>query len=326
MPSGTRSTRGCWTCRIRKKKCDEGFPECYACTNLGIHCHRFDQKPAWLDGGQREREGLERIKQAVKESITRKAAVNAAERRRKRKRGNGASEEESPLSRPDVRASSSIFSEDGDSRLARRVPGSSPDILSPSVLSSETVIVLSPSSSSQSKPEGLFHESPSTTHNLASLNLFAEEEVEAQDGRSTPPRVLADHRDRLLMHFIDYVFPIEFPFYSPSFWSGRGWLLTLLIRTRPLYHAALSISAYHHSALNKARYLKCKILTWKELQVHHTLALKELHDAMKDLDQGGGAKGQVDFNIQALATVVQMIAFEVCFPLLALAELLQKRK
>lgn len=311
MPSGTRSTRGCWTCRIRKKKCDEGIPECYACTNLGIQCHKFDEKPDWLDGGEREREGLERIKQAVKESTSRKAAVNAAERRRKRKRGNGTSEDESPFPHPDGPASSSILSEDGDSRLSERILGSSPNIPSPWGLSSDTVTVSSSYVSPQPKTEEFIHGRLSNTHNLASLNLFAEEEVEERDGRGTPPRVLADHRDRLLMHFIDCVFPIEFPFYNPSFWTGRGWLLTLLIRTRPLYHAALSVSAYHHSALNKARSLKCKILTWKELQGHHTLALKELHDAMKELDRGGGAAGQVDVNIQALATVVQMIAFEV---------------
>lgn len=28
--------------------------------------------------------------------------------------------------------------------------------------------------------------------------------------------------------------------------GGRGWLLAALLRTKPLYHAALALSVYHH--------------------------------------------------------------------------------
>ena len=48
------------------------------------------------------------------------------------------------------------------------------------------------------------------------------------------------------MHYLDYVFPLQFPFYEHSATNGgRGWLLSLLMQLEPLYHAALSISSYH---------------------------------------------------------------------------------
>ena len=269
-----------------------------------------------MDGGERERDGTERIKQTVKEVVSRKAALQATLRRQKRKRDHGyavAEEESSTSPLGEKIPPGARMSEDGD--LEEYMPGLTPDVSSQSVQSPETITVISRAAPPQ-KPKEAASLGPSTIHDIAYLNLpFLEEEAEAEaGGRSTPPRVLADHRVRLLMHFLDHVFPIEFPFYNPSiFEGGRGWLLSLLMRTRPLYHAALSVSAYHHSALNTARNLKCKIQTWNELQIHHTLALKELHDVMLDIDRGGqDEKGNIDFRIDALASIVQMIAFEVC--------------
>ena len=52
------------------------------------------------------------------------------------------------------------------------------------------------------------------------------------------------------MHYLDIVFPLLFRFYNPLVSEGgRGWLLTILLRTKPLFHAALSLSAYHQKKL-----------------------------------------------------------------------------
>jgi hypothetical protein len=62
----------------------------------------------------------------------------------------------------------------------------------------------------------------------------------------------------LLMHFLDEVFPLQYPMYKPSvFQGGRGWLLALLLRTKPLFHVALAFAIYHrriatHTTLNEA--------------------------------------------------------------------------
>lgn len=54
----------------------------------------------------------------------------------------------------------------------------------------------------------------------------------------------------LLMHFLDNIFPLQLPMYRPGVLEGgRGWLLSLLLRTKPLYHAALALSAYHRRTI-----------------------------------------------------------------------------
>jgi hypothetical protein len=53
-----------------------------------------------------------------------------------------------------------------------------------------------------------------------------------------------------LMHFLDVVFPRQFPVYEPdAAKGGRGWLLSLLVRSQAFYHAALATSCYDRRAL-----------------------------------------------------------------------------
>lgn len=43
----TRSRHGCATCRKRKKKCDEGKPECGQCISRGVKCGGYGLKLTW---------------------------------------------------------------------------------------------------------------------------------------------------------------------------------------------------------------------------------------------------------------------------------------
>ncbi|KAI0136243.1 fungal-specific transcription factor domain-containing protein [Xylariales sp. AK1849] len=51
----SRSTHGCWTCRLRKKKCDENRPSCFRCTSLHIVCDGYGPRPYWMDRGDLQR-------------------------------------------------------------------------------------------------------------------------------------------------------------------------------------------------------------------------------------------------------------------------------
>ncbi|KAI1170581.1 fungal-specific transcription factor domain-containing protein [Nemania sp. FL0916] len=62
-----RSSNGCWTCRIRRKKCDEQHPVCDCCNALSLTCHYGDEKPDWMDGGVKQEEMAEYLKRKVKE-------------------------------------------------------------------------------------------------------------------------------------------------------------------------------------------------------------------------------------------------------------------
>lgn len=44
-----RTYTGCWSCRKRKVKCDEGKPECSACSRLGVTCTGYSAKLIWVE-------------------------------------------------------------------------------------------------------------------------------------------------------------------------------------------------------------------------------------------------------------------------------------
>lgn len=65
---------GCWTCRLRRKKCDELHPICGDCNGLEIDC-KYGLKPVWMDGGARQKAKAEMLKKDIK--------LNAAHKREK---------------------------------------------------------------------------------------------------------------------------------------------------------------------------------------------------------------------------------------------------
>lgn len=102
-----------------------------------------------------------------------------------------------------------------------------------------------------------------------SADLAANETTPTYESYPTPATLLADASDTrikdisqppqsfgrvrldegeasLWMHYLDKTFPHQFPFYKPTTEEGgRGWLFILVMQTEPLYHAVLSIAAYH---------------------------------------------------------------------------------
>lgn len=72
MYSKLRSFNGCWTCRVRRKKCAENRPICDTCQALQITCYYEEEKPPWMDGAVRQTNMMEEIKAQVKRSATQK--------------------------------------------------------------------------------------------------------------------------------------------------------------------------------------------------------------------------------------------------------------
>ncbi|EEY17422.1 conserved hypothetical protein [Verticillium alfalfae VaMs.102] len=78
------SSAGCWTCKLRHRKCDAATPACAECDDRGIPCYGYGMKPSWMDGGAMEVKELTRIKKAVKQHCqdVRKARNNAQQLRK----------------------------------------------------------------------------------------------------------------------------------------------------------------------------------------------------------------------------------------------------
>jgi hypothetical protein len=68
----TRRALGCWTRRLRHKKCDEYKPKCQARDQRDLLCHGYGPRPEWFDGGDAERTESQSIKSAMKLSLKRK--------------------------------------------------------------------------------------------------------------------------------------------------------------------------------------------------------------------------------------------------------------
>lgn len=62
----TRSATGCWTCRVRRKKCDETPGACNSCASLQLRCGGYGARPIWMDGGLREKQKAEELKMKIR--------------------------------------------------------------------------------------------------------------------------------------------------------------------------------------------------------------------------------------------------------------------
>ncbi|ESZ92169.1 putative transcriptional regulatory protein pro-1 [Sclerotinia borealis F-4128] len=64
MQMHRRSRTGCYTCRLRRKKCDEGASACSACKHLGLRCEY--KRPSWWGNNELRRQQKEVIKTIIK--------------------------------------------------------------------------------------------------------------------------------------------------------------------------------------------------------------------------------------------------------------------
>jgi hypothetical protein len=146
---------------------------------------------------------------------------------------------------------------------------------------------------------GVVVDSVASTEHTAIASLTPSNDPKAQEAR-------------LLMYYLDYVFPCQFRFYSPSaVEGGRGWLLYLTIQATTLYHAALALGAYHYrSILPTDSNYKCESISLAESQqVHLALALDGLQ---RYLDDGLVNTRHKTENVIVLGCIIQLISFEVC--------------
>jgi hypothetical protein len=273
MPRYERSNFGCWTCRVRKKKCDEVYPICAACKLRDITCHGYGPKPGWIDGSTKEKAVVEDLKCHIKEN-------------RKTKRS------ESSISAPSYATPSSLPDVgEGGSPAPTSLVGTQHPPNKPSHFRFNPYCPLNAGEDSLPSPpeSGLErnHEAPLTE----------------QDKR--------EFETTLLMNYLDNVFPLQFNCYVPPATElGRGWLLALLTRTKPLFHAALALSAYTmHTILKKSQPARIRCINnhWEEMKRHHALAFKELQLQIAGLRDCG----TLTSTIETVAGIFQLISFEV---------------
>ncbi len=116
----------------------------------------------------------------------------------------------------------------------------------------------------------------------------------------------------LLMYYFDHLFPRLCPFfvYSPGD-KGRGWLLSLFLRTKPLCAAAICISS-----CDQAQWVLGPLSDIPQprhdLEMQHIQIVVDLRAHLAQLSEQTGAS-RMAVVVEALACIMHLVLFEVCF-------------
>jgi hypothetical protein len=248
-----RTNHGCWSCRIRRQKCDETRPFCKTCTSRNITCYGYGKKPDWLDGGHQERIVANNLKRQVADNLRRKRQERASL------------------------------------------------ILNNQVVSHESHFV------SSNDMDEFVDQTVSGTIRIPTTDAHTSEQLLlSSESPSLGPGHLTSYREaELTMHYMDVVFPLQFRFHVPDA-RGRGWLLWLLVQSRPLYHAALSLSALHQSIYMPIQFES----SYAELAGYHAQTLKDLRRFLQTI-QENNMQDEKNRKIEILSCGVSLISFEV---------------
>lgn len=115
----------------------------------------------------------------------------------------------------------------------------------------------------------------------------------------------------LLMHFLDNVFPLQFPMYQSGVAEGgRGCFLSLILRTKPLLHAVLCLGVYHRETVLAASSTSHGEVNWDRLEEHHAICLAELQKAIGNMDRSAKGRCTKD-GLGIAASMMQLSFFEV---------------
>ncbi|KAH8202740.1 hypothetical protein TruAng_003116 [Truncatella angustata] len=127
------------------------------------------------------------------------------------------------------------------------------------------------------------------------------------------PDIESERELSFSMVYLDYVFPYISPFYRPPLLQGgRGWLLVLLMRNKPLFHAALSLASYFFSVMISSSILgheSCHQNNWNELLKQQELAIQSLQSSMQWLT-GRGVANCFREAIHCLEGINQLLLFD----------------
>ncbi|KAF5251089.1 hypothetical protein FANTH_3851 [Fusarium anthophilum] len=227
VSDGTRSRKGCLTCRIRKKKCDEELPACSACRSRDLACYGFNvPPPSWIRNKASWKDVLE--------SNEARALRTVAELRYKVSR---------KLDSKDTTC--------GAMGLLLADSGSNSNQYGPHHFPSGSGAL-----------SGAFHcdtfSAPSIIQLTNGINIWQRQpDTIWWDSRmqSLQPGPESSSREetRLLMLFLDVIHPITHTFCKLESNTERNWMLNRIISRDDLFSSALSVSAcFEHSLTQRA--------------------------------------------------------------------------
>jgi hypothetical protein len=298
--SGSRTRTGCYTCRLRKKKCDEQKPDCLNCRSREIVCYGYGAKPDWMHGMGSWKEIMESHEAAlIRESaeMTYKARRRIGAIKKKRKEARGPRAEESSI-RKQV---------DSPDNTATEIPAYNMEI------NSSQTVSLNKASPTDTTQEGnsanvvsqmLHLQHSGWTLTTPMLGLWWD--------KTLPATHLSLHSSmRLLMTFIDVIFPLQCGFSGLSETKSRNWLMHTLISTEPFYQASLSVAVSYYWGMTNGNQNEDPDLDLDARRLQIT-ALRGLQQRVNELssERHHGAE-LMRKGMQTLAIMMQLLSLEV---------------
>ncbi|KAJ5901768.1 fungal-specific transcription factor domain-containing protein [Penicillium taxi] len=264
--AATRKAAGCWTCHLRRKKCDRNQPICYACSELLITCHYTLEKPDWVDGGEKQQEMREQLKQEVKDKAPSRRSLAYA------KAFNEPMSDTAPLGRPETEL--------------RALDTGNP----PTNLSQDTLRIFPESRYGNVYPSPLGFPSVSSTISLTSSHElpFPDEDLQRASNWAGLDR-------GLVVCYLDFYFPFLSPFYQPSMLDrGRAWIIDFIADHQAIEQTILSLSSFLFSlgleTIEKLAPGRCKRTAWQKLLNHIQGTFGLLREELRFLTVEGVSK------------------------------------
>ncbi|KAF3761009.1 hypothetical protein M406DRAFT_268379 [Cryphonectria parasitica EP155] len=281
----------CWTCRLRRKKCDGTRPTCRNCADLNIECHVGAHKPAWMNDEATQREMARRISDRIKEG--------AVGRRVRQGRGGGEvgqgdesfrilpviTNKTSPLE-----SASGSQNDDDDDAETRHESATSSSVVTTTISDQEATATSM--ATSPSLPSGWFSSGSERTE---------------EDDREEVPH------EHVMMGYLDYCFPFIFPFYrTPMLGTSRGWILYLLQSNTIASNCAASLGSFFHTSVANEilpnGHTRCKAHIWARVMKTADKCYKAIQLELLQL-KNGGAVG-VSERAAAMGSIVQLMVFD----------------
>jgi len=149
---------------------------------------------------------------------------------------------------------------------------------------------------------------------IASVLGFLDEYEEVHDHLPFLSRG-RDFEFDFLMKYLDYVFPLLFPFYQPGLHeTGRSWVLVLLRRSRVAFHSAMSLSVYFFIftliEVYPGQHDACKIQLWEKVGRQTDMCFEMIQHDVQDLSFRGSQSTLLE-KVRVMESITQFLIFEV---------------
>lgn len=214
-PTRASRSKGCWTCRLRRKKWDENWLVCDTCKTLLITCHDHEAKLMWMDSGVLQKEMAEQLKRDVKERAAQRRAAQAYS-----SCGDGSPTPRNLSLFGGHNGPSTNSAEDADANMAI-----TPETSEVHARSSHFVFSLGGGDTQQRTQDCI---------------------LSGKVARGSVPFTRSD--TVLLVFYLEHLFQILFSFYQPSILKGgRAWILEMIISSPVMREAILCHSSYFYS-------------------------------------------------------------------------------